>query len=133
MRPEITRARRFRSGLSEPEVLLWSRLKRLRERGFHVRRQAPFRGYFLDFVCYTRCLVIEVDGGQHADAAQADHDLVRDKILRNHVFFVLRFGTGRVRRDLDGVMSQIVEVLEAAPSTRPANHDARSLGQAPPP
>jgi very-short-patch-repair endonuclease len=40
-------------------------LKRLRERGFHFRRQRPFRAYYLDFVCFDRRLVVEVDGGQH--------------------------------------------------------------------
>ena len=72
MTPEIQRARQFRQAMSEPEVILWACLKRLRDRGFHIRRQAPFHGYYLDFVCYPRRLVIEVDGGQHNDDAQAD-------------------------------------------------------------
>ena len=76
MRPEINRARLMRGQMSDVEVILWSRLKRLRERGFHMRRQAPFRGYFLDFVCYQRRVAIEVDGRQHADDIQADHDRV---------------------------------------------------------
>jgi very-short-patch-repair endonuclease len=44
---------------------MWSFLKRLRAEGFHFRRQAPFRGYFLDFVCHAQRLVIEVDGRMH--------------------------------------------------------------------
>jgi len=115
MRTDIQQARRFRRSMSEPEVILWSRLKRLRERGFHIRRQAPFKGYYLDFVCYSRRLVIEVDGGQHADDVQAEHDAVRDAILRRAGFRVLRFWAGDVRRDLDWVMDQIVVALETAP------------------
>jgi len=67
--------------MSEPEVLLWSRLKRLRDCGFHIRRQAPFKGYYLDFVCYPRRVATEVDGAQHTEDAQADRDIVRDRIL----------------------------------------------------
>ena len=119
--------------MSEPEVILWSRLKRLRARGFHIRRQAPLRGYWLDFVCYTRRLVIEVDGCQHAEDVQADHDLTRDAILRRHGFQVLRFWTGEVRSNLSGVMDRIIDALEAAPSTRPANLAEQSLGHTPPP
>jgi len=133
MNPEIARARTFRRNMSEPEVLLWSRLKRLRERGFHIRRQAPFRGYFLDFVCYPRRVVIEVDGARHTEDRQAAHDLVRDKILRRQGFRTLRFTAGQVRRDVGSVMDQIVQALEASPSTRDANHPAQSLGQPPPP
>ncbi len=65
MSPHTARAGALRASMSEAEVILWSRLKRLREQGYHFRRQAPFRGYFLDFVCYARRLVVEVDGGQH--------------------------------------------------------------------
>ena len=114
MRPEITRARAMRGQMSGVEVILWSRLKRLRERGFHIRRQAPFRGYFLDFVCYPRRLVIEVDGSQHGEDAQIDHDDVRDAILRRHGFRTLRFWASSVRQDADWVMDQIVLALEAS-------------------
>ncbi|TAL29280.1 endonuclease domain-containing protein [Phenylobacterium sp.] len=115
MLPEIARARRYRQTMSEPEVMLWSRLKRLRELGFHFRRQAPFRGYYLDFLCFSRRLVIEVDGWQHGDDRQAEHDAVRDGILQRHGLRVLRFWASDVRRDLDGVMDQIVGTLEATP------------------
>ncbi|RYF25757.1 MAG: DUF559 domain-containing protein [Comamonadaceae bacterium] len=61
MKP-VQRAREMRKALTPPEARLWACLKRLRAEGFHFRRQAPFRGYFLDFVCHGRRLVIEVDG-----------------------------------------------------------------------
>jgi very-short-patch-repair endonuclease len=65
MKP-VERAREMRKALTPPEARLWAGLKRLRAEGFHFRRQAPFRGYFLDFVCHGRRLVIEVDGRSHA-------------------------------------------------------------------
>ncbi|MFC3080242.1 endonuclease domain-containing protein [Phenylobacterium terrae] len=107
--------------MSSHEVRLWSRLKRLRERGFHIRRQAPFRGYFLDFVCFSRRLVIEVDGSQHQDEVQADHDLVRDRILAREGFRTLRLTTGQINEDIGAVMDTIVFELEARPDfpTRP--------------
>ena len=115
MRPEIQRARELRRNMSEPEIILWSRLRRLRDRGFHIRRQAPFHGYYLDFVCHTRRLVVEVDGSQHGQDVQADHDAVRDRILARKGYRVLRFWTGEVRRDLSAVMERILQALEAAP------------------
>jgi len=118
MRSDISRARHFRSHMSDAEILLWSRLKRLRAHGFHIRRQAPFKGYFLDFVCYARRVAIEVDGSQHGDDRQADHDLVRDRVLRQQGFLVLRVLTVEVRTNLDGVMQRIVGTLEARPSAR---------------
>jgi len=115
MRDEIRQAREFRTSMSEPEVILWSRLRRLRDRGYRFRRQFPFHGYFLDFVCLARRLVIEVDGFQHGHDRQAEHDAVRDQILRRHGFHVQRFWAGDVKRDASLVMDQILAALEAAP------------------
>ena len=117
MRSEILPARTLRRQMSDVEILLWSRLKRLRERGFHIRRQAPFQGYFLDFVCYPRRIVIEVDGSQHGGEAQIAHDGVRDAVLRRHGFQTLRFWASDVRHDADWVMDQIFLALEGAPPT----------------
>jgi very-short-patch-repair endonuclease len=118
MGSEIARARELRRNMSEPEVILWSRLRRLRQLGFPIRRQFPFKGYFFDFACLSRRLVIEVDGFQHSDDLHAEHDFVRDKILGRADFRVIRFPASEVRRNLNGVMDQIIAALEAQPDIR---------------
>lgn len=112
------RARTLRNAMTDPEIWLWARLKRLRERGYHFRRQRPFKGYYLDFVCIDRRLVIELDGSQHADPLQAEHDGIRDAVLARAGFKVLRFWNGGVRSNLDGLMDTIILELGARPSTR---------------
>lgn len=112
----------MRSDMSRPEVVLWSRLKRLRERGYHFRRQAPFKGYYLDFVCYPYRLVIEVDGFQHGEDRQADHDAIRDAVLMRQGFTVLRFWSSDVRHSTDDVMDQIVRTLEASSKAHGRGH-----------
>ena len=47
---ETDRARAMRKAMTPPEARMWANLKRLRGEGFHFRRQAPFKGYYLDFV-----------------------------------------------------------------------------------
>ena len=110
------RARELRSTMTEPEVWLWAHLKRLHARGFHFRRQRPFKGYYLDFVCIDRMLVVELDGGHHNEPRQAEHDGVRDAILRRAGYQVLRFQNAEVRREIDRVMDVIVLALEDRPS-----------------
>ncbi len=112
----IARARAMRKALTPPEARLWVQLKLLRAQGFHFRRQAPFRGYYLDFVCFDRRLVIEVDGVTHAVEAQANRDRVRDAVLAGEGFTTLRFDNAAVRDDLDGVMAGIMGALEALPT-----------------
>ena len=102
--------------MTQPEIWLWARLKRLRERGFHFRRQTPFRGYYLDFVCFDRMLAVELDSGHHSDDLQADHDAVRDRVLAREGLQVMRFWNSAVRQDIDWVMDTIVLALEARTS-----------------
>jgi very-short-patch-repair endonuclease len=104
--------------MTEPEVWLWGRLKRLHAQGFHFRRQRPFSGYYLDFVCADRLLVVEVDGGQHNDPLQAEHDGIRDAVLKRAGYLVMRFPNSAVRTDINSVMDAIILALEARPSVR---------------
>ena len=122
-----SRAQAMRKRLSPPEAKLWVALRSLRAEGLHFRRQAPFRGYILDFVCFSRRLVVEVDGAQHTQAAQAAHDEVRDRVLEREGFRTLRVTGSDVLNRLASVMDGILAVLE----TRPTPHSLRS--RVPPP
>ena len=135
MTPEIKRARELRRNMSQPEIILWSRLKTLRPRGYPFRRQFPFKGYFLDFACLSYGLIVEVDGPQHHDARQAEHDFVRDKILEREGFRVLRYSADDVRGNLNGVVDDIIQRLEGLRrgKERAARSAAPRLGHTPSP
>ncbi|HWW24625.1 MAG TPA: DUF559 domain-containing protein [Caulobacter sp.] len=116
---KVSRARALRRAMSGQEVRLWVRLRALREQGFHFRRQAPLLGYYPDFICLSRKLVVEVDGPHHEELGQRDHDAHRDQVLRGSGFQTLRFSTRAVHEDVDAVMSVICQALSAASPTRP--------------
>jgi very-short-patch-repair endonuclease len=63
----IPLARRLRLTPTDAEIRLWSRLRRRQLQGFRFRRQHPLGPYVVDFFCAAAKLVIEVDGGQHAE------------------------------------------------------------------
>ena len=105
MDPAVEKARAMRKALTPPEARLWIHLRRLRAEGFPFRRQSPFRGYFLDFVCNRARLVIEVDGRTHD--ARVEHDRIRDAVLLREGFRTLRFSNAAVRDNIDGVMERI--------------------------
>ena len=111
-------ARKFRSNLTRHEARLWGWLKRLRGEGFHFRRQAPFLGYYLDFVCFSRRLVIELDGASHNDQVQEDHDAVRDRILTRKGVRVLRIQNSNLDESMTGVVDAIYEALASQPAVR---------------
>ena len=92
---------------------MWLHLRDLRPQGFHFRRQSPFQGHYLDFVCFKSRLVVEVDGGGHGESIQAGHDTLRDKVLKHHGFQTLRFWNGDINTNIDGVMDTILSALAA--------------------
>ncbi|WP_332677888.1 endonuclease domain-containing protein [Brevundimonas sp.] len=113
----IAKARAMRKTMSPPEARLWVALRRLRAQGFHFRRQHPLRGYYLDFVCIDRRLIVEVDGSSHENRGEWDRR--RDAALAGEGFVTLRYDNASVRDNLDGVIGHLLERLRAAVPTRP--------------
>ena len=65
----------------------------------------------LDFVCYGRRLVIEIDGAQHGTDPERTHDAIRDSVLAREGFRTLRFLATDVSRNLEGVGLAVRESL----------------------
>ena len=97
-------ARMLRKRMTPAEVRLWSRLRALRELGFHFRRQAPIGAFIVDFACFDQKLVVEVDGDTHGEASQQSRDAARDAALTAGGFRVLRVPNNAVLGNIDGVM-----------------------------
>jgi very-short-patch-repair endonuclease len=119
----------LRKTMSVQEVRLWVRLRALRADGFHFRRQAPLLGYYPDFLCLSRRLVIEVDGPHHEEPEQAFYDAHRDQVFRRSGFQTLRFPTPAVHEDIDAVMGVICQALSAASPTRPLRGHPPHMGE----
>ncbi len=60
-------AKRLRKNLTEAEQKLWHRLRRKQIHGCKFRRQCPIDQFIVDFVCFEKMLVVELDGGQHSE------------------------------------------------------------------
>lgn len=101
-------AKAMRSDSTKAENMLWQAVRNRQIEGFKFRRQVPAGGYILDFVCFEAHLIIEVDGGQHAESQS---DAVRDAFFRSQGFRILRFWNDEVERGLDGVVIRIAHEL----------------------
>ena len=64
--------------------------------------------YIVDFVCFERKLVLEVDGGQHLESVG---DTIRDHWLEAEGFRVLRFWNHEVLNDVEAVLAAISTVV----------------------
>ncbi len=104
-------ARKLRSNATDTERLLWRELRALNAQGCHFRRQAPFDFYVLDFVEHSRLLVIEIDGDQHGLPENRIKDERRDRYLRGRGYAVLRVSNNDVRKNMDGVIREILRLI----------------------
>ena len=102
------RARELRKRMTDAERKLWFALRDRRFARFKFRRQAPIGRFVADFICFERRLVIEVDGGQHADSLS---DQRRDRWFAANGYRVLRFWNNEVLKNLDGVMTLLADTL----------------------
>lgn len=105
-------ARLLRAHTTDAEQRLWSRLRAKQLLGHKFRRQYPFRNYIADFTCVEARLIVEVDGGQHAEAVAQDD--ARDALFRAGGFRVLRFWNNQVLQETDAVLMTICQALEEA-------------------
>lgn len=103
------RARALRLNMTDAERKLWYALRDRRFAGFKFRRQVPVGPFIADFVCFEERLVIEVDGGQHAESLR---DQRRDRWFSTNGFRVLRFWNNEVLANLEGVMTVIPQTLK---------------------
>ena len=102
-------ARKLRSEMSLPEVLLW-RVLRTRPGGFKFRRQHPAGQYVLDFYCAAVRLAVEVDGAAHEGDAATKRDSRRSDFLRSQHVATLRIPAGSVLVEMESVVTRIREV-----------------------
>ncbi|WP_425985431.1 endonuclease domain-containing protein [Brevundimonas sp. TWP1-2-1b1] len=123
----IARARAMRKALTPSEARLWVALRELRTQGLHFRRQAPLRGYYLDFFCWARGVIVEVDGGSHLYEDRARQDRVRDAVFAREGLITLRYDNLMVRDQL----AQVIEDVRGRCLARPTRSPLR--GDHPPP
>ncbi len=102
------RARELRTRSTDAERCLWYYL-RAHRLGYKFKRQVPIERYIVDFVCYEKHLVIELDGGQHQE--QQAYDTRRTAVLSKKGFQVLRFWNHEVLQDIEVVLEAIYQAL----------------------
>ena len=107
------KARDLRSHMTHAEQRLWFHLRRKQLLGVQFFRQRPISEYIVDFYAPAINLVIEVDGGQHAE--QVLYDRQRTEWLKAQGYRVLRFWNNEVLANTDAVAQAILDAVKQRP------------------
>jgi len=109
MKKYITR--KLRKTQTPYEHKLW---QVLRNRGFanlKFRRQYKIGNYVVDFVCLSKKLVIELDGGYHNELQQMKKDIIRQNFIENKGYKIIRFWNSEITKNIDGVLDKLLSVV----------------------
>jgi 2-isopropylmalate synthase len=104
-----SRARDLRAAQTDAEAALWRHLRDRRFHGWKFRRQAPLGPYVADFVCFEAKVIVEADGGQHADNAR---DAARDRYFLAEGYSTLRFWNMDIHKNIEGVLDTLREAIK---------------------
>jgi very-short-patch-repair endonuclease len=110
-RKNTDRVRQLRRNSTDAEMKLWFAVRDRRLAGFKFVRQKPIGPYVVDFLCRDRKVIVEVDGGQHAESKG---DQVRDAYLASEGYHILRFWNSDVLGNIDGVLQTILASLNSS-------------------
>src|SRR5689334_20531163 len=92
----------LKANQTDAEKKLWFQLRARRFLGIHFKRQVPIGNFIVDFCSTQQRLIIELDGGQHAEHQAADEK--RTEFLISEGYRVLRFWNNEVMGNLDGIL-----------------------------
>jgi len=126
-RRTVKRAKSLRKEPTEAEKKLWRLLRSRQLNGAKFKRQQPIGPFIADFVCHERRLIIEADGGQHAESQT---DQRRTHFLNSAGYRVLRFWNSDILGNPEGVFQIIAETLDTPhPAQAPPESPSPSRGE----
>ncbi|MCR5360558.1 MAG: endonuclease domain-containing protein [Bacteroidales bacterium] len=111
-------ARENRKNATLAEMQLWKFLKN-DAIGTKILRQHIVGDYIVDFLLPYYNLVIEVDGGYHAERDQHEDDMVRSEALNGLGLYVIRFTNEQVLFEPDDVCNKIKEIINQIKTPQP--------------
>src|SRR6202163_2435326 len=101
-------AKKMRSEPTDAEAAMWRLLRHRRLALFKFRRQVPLQGFILDFVCFEKRMIIEIDGSQHASS---ERDAARDAVLAAEGFRIVRYWNNDVLQQPSAVLEDFFAKL----------------------
>ena len=109
-----SKAKDLRKNMTYHERILWKYIRNRKLNGIHFRRQHPYGIYILDFYCFEKQLVIEIDGMIHLKNIEYDEE--RTAYLESSGLKVIRFKNEDIEEKIEWVIKQIETYLTNLPS-----------------
>ncbi len=110
---KTNRSRVLRAHSTSAEAQLWRRLRNRQFGGLKFVRQAPIGPYYVDFLCRSEWLIVEIDGGTHSTKDELARDAKRERFLTAQGYRVFRLTNHDVYEDMEGALDTLLVALAA--------------------
>ena len=108
----VPNSKNLRTNLTDAEQKIWRHIRQRQLNNLKFRRQQIIGNYIVDFICFEKKLIIEIDGGQHTD----ENDRKRTNFLEKEGYKILRFWNNDVLNNIEGVLEKIfIDLNEDTP------------------
>ena len=108
----------LRKNMTQPEQILWHFLRNRRFLNYKFRRQGLIdKKYIVDFICYEKNLIVELDGRQHLSQEHILYDKERTEYLNKAGFNVVRYYNTDIFNNIESVLEHLKTELEKTPSS----------------
>ena len=97
------KARELRNNMTKQETKIWSLIRDRKFYGYRFLRQYPIGNYIVDFICRSKKIIIEIDGGQHNEPESIEYDKRRTQYFEEKGYKVIRFWNNDIDKNLLGV------------------------------
>lgn len=97
--------------MTEFEKKLWFHLRDRRFCNVKFRRQVPIGNYIVDFVCFEKRVIVELDGSGHLSDDKIIYDEERNNFLKANNYKVLHFWNSELTNNFNEVMDKIYKAL----------------------
>ena len=108
----LNNAKSLRKNMTEFELVLWRRLRDRRFCNIKFRRQVPIGKYIVDFICFDKRVIIELDGSGHCEDEQYKYDRARDEFFKSQGYRVLRFFNNELSNSMEEVLDVIYKAVQ---------------------
>ena len=105
-------ARNLRKNQTPQEKKLWDILRNKKFENLKFKRQVPFGKYIADFLCESKKLIIEIDGGQHNEEENILYDKERTAFFEKEGYRVIRFWNNEIDGNIEGVYLKLMEIVK---------------------
>ena len=111
MNEKFNKARNLRKNSTKQEQIFWNLVRNKKINNLKFKRQVPIGNYIVDFSCFEKMLIVELDGGQHNETENIEYDKKRTMYLESLGYTVLRFWNNDIDNNLEGVYQTLLKHL----------------------